>query len=79
MNAARMHDSLRPLNGEVWLARRLGMRGVLLVFDGITDPDERKRRMRAEIKRRNLADIRVRLEGPLTYAGAFQRLYGEAL
>jgi hypothetical protein len=70
---------LRLMNGELWLARRLGLRGVLIVFDGITDVTERKRRMRQAIRDRALTDVRVKLDGPLTYAGAFHRLYGEAL
>lgn len=73
---------LRGLDGELWLARRLGKHGVLVVFEGDTDPETRKERMRQAILDRGLAPVicgRGRDGKPNTYALAFERLYGEYL
>lgn len=72
------------MEGEAWLARRLGTHGVLGVFNGLTDSTERKRRMREAIKERGLQEVRITEPGEerprtITYGAAFERLYGEPL
>lgn len=72
------------MDGEAWLARRLGTHGVLGVFDGLTDSTERKKRMRHAIHERGLAEVRITEPGTervrtITYRAAFERLYGEPL
>jgi hypothetical protein len=55
------------------------------VFDGDTNPPMRKERMREVIKGRNLAGVLADIERTtgrakgLTYAQAFERIYGEKL
>lgn len=78
MSAHDPDPQMRRMDGEAWLARRLGKKGVLVkLFDGLTDSNMRKERLRQEIKRRKIADVSVHHE--LTYGGAFFRLYGEHL
>lgn len=75
-------QALTQLDGELWLARRLGKHGVLIVFEGDTDPETRKQRMRQAIVDRGLECVVVG-RGPggktNTYAQAFERLYGVKL
>lgn len=76
---------MRILDGEMWLARRLSRFGVLVgTFEGVTTSAERKQRLRQEIQRRGLDQVNVELEGmkkrsTITYAQAFERLYGERI
>lgn len=71
---------------EAWLANRLGRKGVLLdLFAGTTNEAERKRRLRAAINSRELAEVIAAIDRssgkakPVTYGQAFERLYGEPL
>jgi len=80
VSAARLSadPAMRTLHGEHWLARRLGVRGVLAVFAGTTDSAERKRRLRQAITSRGLDHVRCNTRR-VTYATAFFQLYGEPL
>lgn len=78
----------RIMNGEMWLARRLSRFGVLCgIFEGVTDSAERKQRLRHEIQKRGLDQVICDIPHPtrpgkrstITYAAAFERLYGEKL
>lgn len=76
MSAHTPDPQMRRMDGEAWLARRLGKKGVLVkLFDGLTDSNMRKETLRQEIRSRNVIDVPVHHE--LTYGGAFFRLYGE--
>lgn len=83
VRAGGIASSLAPLNRELWLARRLGRRGVLVedLFHGVTDAAERKRRLRQAIVDRHVADVRCGRDGagPITYRAAFERIFGEPL
>lgn len=74
-------DLFAELDGEMWLSRRLGLHGVLVVFDGVTDREERKRRFRQAIKERDIGIIVCgkSRNKPITYEQAFERLYSEKL
>lgn len=74
-------DALARLDGEAWLARRLGKHGVLVVFGGDTTPEQRMKRIRECIVNRELeAVICGHKDGKsVRYAEAFERLYGEPL
>lgn len=74
-------DALTRLDGELWLARRLGKHGVLVVFDGDTTPEMRMERMRAAIVGRGLDQVVCgHKDGKsVRYHEAFERLYGEKL
>jgi hypothetical protein len=71
---------MTPLEQELWLARRLREHGAA-VFEGVTDRDTRRERMRAAILEHGLAQVVVgRREGkPCTYGEAFEILYEEKL
>lgn len=80
---------LASLEGGLWLARRLGLHGVLVrseVLAGVTDAPERHRRLR-ELLRKAITEHGVEQvqcgRGPdgksNTYAQAFERLYQEPL
>lgn len=73
-------DLFSELDGEMWLAQRLGTHGVT-VFGGLTDRTERIARIRKAICDNGLEVIVCgRKDGkPVNYAQAFQRLYGEKL
>lgn len=72
---------LTLMRGEMWLARRLGKHGVLLVFGGTTSSKERMQRMREKIKTAGLELIICgHKDGkPVRYGEAFERLYGVKL
>lgn len=73
-------DALRHLDAEAWLARRLGNFGH--VFQGVTDRETRKQRIRDAIREGGLEMVIAgrNPEGrPDTFAEVFQRLYGAAL
>jgi hypothetical protein len=65
---------------ELWLAQRLRQHGAA-VFEGVTDRDTRRERVRAAILENGLASVVLgRREGkPCTYAEAFVHVYGEPL
>lgn len=65
------------LDDELWLSDRLNAD----IFEGDTDYDTRKLRMRVAINGKNLATSVVgRKRGQdVTYAQAFERLWGEPL
>lgn len=71
---------LSELDGEMWLARRLGTHGVP-VFGGVTDRAERIARIRKAICDNHLEVIIAgRKDGkPVNYSQAFERLYHEKL
>lgn len=71
---------MTELDRELWLARRLREHGAA-VFEGVTDRDTRRERVRAAILENGLASVVVgRREGkPCTYAEAFELVYGEPL
>ena len=80
--APEQHGLLDQLDGELWLARRLGKHGVLVVFDGDTTTEQRKARMREAILERGLETVICGrgVDGkPNTYGQAFRRLYREDL
>lgn len=79
LSAGLIASQFRVLNGEMWLARRLGKRGLLSeeIVGGLTDAVERKRRLRHAISYRGLAEVRC--APSTTYRQAFERLYGERL
>lgn len=83
LTSGHIASQFAPLDRDLWLARRLGRNGVLVedLFNGVTDPDERKRRLRAAILERQVADIRCGRDrgSALTYRQAFERIYGEPL
>lgn len=68
---------LPDLDGELWLQKRLRSHGVD-VFAGATDPGIRRDRFRELIKQHGLEQaVCGRKDGKcLTYAAAWQRLYG---
>lgn len=68
------------LDGEMWLAKRLGTHGVA-VFGGVTDRPQRIERIRKAICENHLEEVICgRRDGkPSTYTQAFERLYGEHL
>jgi hypothetical protein len=72
--------SFEQLDGEMWLAERLGELGVR-VFDGLTDRAQRIERFRAAIETVGSHVIagRRRDGKPETYAQVFERLYAEPL
>lgn len=65
------------LDDELWLADRLNAD----IFEGVTDYDTRKMRMRVAIKGKNLETSVVgkRRGHDITYGQAFERLWGEPL
>lgn len=66
---------------EIWLARRLRDHGAR-IFDGVTDRDVRRERFRAAILAHGLEHVvigRDKDRKPVTYAQAFERLFGEPL
>ena len=83
LSSGAIASQFRLLDGELWLARRLGRNGVLVedLFNGVTNPAERKHRLRQTIIDRHVADIRCGHDRgqTITYRQAFERLYGEAL
>ena len=68
------------LDGEMWLAKRLGTHGVA-VFGGVSDRTERMARIRKAIRDNGLDQVICgrREDKPSTYAQAFERLYHEKL
>jgi len=70
-------------DGELWLACRLSRHGPLVetLFDGTTDADTRRQRLRQAIVERDLQEVIVgRKAGKcFTYRAAFERLYREKL
>lgn len=72
--------SVRQLQAELWLAKRLGSLGAE-IHEGVTTAEERRERMRQLILRERLENRdagrkRGRVE---TFADLFARLYGEPL
>ena len=65
----------RIAQGEQYLAARLNWPAI---YQGDTTPEIRRDRIRAGIKERNLADVRIGKSGE-TIALFFKRLYGEPL
>lgn len=74
-------DLFAELDGEMWLSRRLGLHGVLVVFNGVTDAEQRKHRFRQAIKERGCEQVVCgkSQKKPITYEQAFERLYHEKL
>jgi hypothetical protein len=75
-------DMFKGLDAELFLERRLHEHGHP-IFAGITDPDERRERIRYSIIDAGL-DVAIvgrnpSTKKPETYAEAFARLYGEPL
>jgi hypothetical protein len=73
-------DLFSELDGELWLAKRLGAHGVA-VFGGVSDRAERVQRIRQAIRDNGLEQVICgrRDHKPSTYREVFQRLYGEPL
>lgn len=73
-------DAYAHLTGEEWLAKRFGELGYDVVFGGL-DPTQRKQRIREHIVEHGLecAIADSQLRKPITFAQAFERLYGERL
>lgn len=73
-------DAYDHLTGEEWMAKRFGELGYEIVFGGL-DPSQRKQRIREHITTNGLESVIANSEGkkPLTFAQAFERLYGERL
>ena len=69
----------RTIQGEIWLAGRLGIDDL---YGGVTTREQRRERLREEILNRGLAQV-VLGRGPDgnadTYSRVFMRLYREAL
>lgn len=67
------------MDSEAWLAKRLGRDGELIrLFDDVTDSNSRREKLRAEILKRGPEKICGHRDGrDLTYADAFERIYGE--
>jgi hypothetical protein len=68
--------------GERWLAKKLGMGGVLSnsLFAGDTNTDSRRERLRAAIRLRGPDSICGTRHGmQITFRSAFEQLYGEPL
>lgn len=69
----------RTIQGEIWLAGRLGIDDL---YGGVTTREQRRERLREEILNRGLAQV-VLGRGPDgksdTYSRVFERLYREAL
>jgi hypothetical protein len=69
----------RTIQGEIWLAGRLGIDDL---YAGVTTREQRRERLREEILNRGLAQV-VLGRGPDgnsdTYSRVFMRLYREAL
>ena len=59
---------------EIWLAKLIYKSEICTLFVGITDTVIRRDRMRQIIRDRNLRDVIVKKN--VTYAQAFERLYG---
>lgn len=74
---------LDVLAAEQWLAKRLTRHGVLVdPFTGVTDTAIRKQRIRDAIAKFDVAQVicgRNQAGKPMTYAQAFEKLYGEKL
>ncbi len=72
--------NLPKLDGELWLAKRLGEHGAG-VFDGVTDHETRRERFRRAILEHALWPVIAgSRDGKCeTYAAVFERLYGERL
>jgi hypothetical protein len=75
-------DMFKQFDAESFIVRRLADHGKG-VFAGITDPDERRERIRFAIINGGL-DVTIigrkaDTKRPETYAEAFERLYGEPL
>jgi hypothetical protein len=71
----------KNLDAELWILKRLQMH-LAQVFDGRTDPDVRRERVRLAIIAGGLESIVIGHRaggGSETYTQAFERLYGEPL
>lgn len=89
VSSARNASVFPELKGPLWLARRLGLHGVLVdtaVLSGVTDAAERRARLKDLLRDAIVkAGCEVVICGrgsdgkPNTYAEAFERMYGEAL
>ena len=68
------------LSDELWMAAKLKECGVD-IFDGDTVPDQRLQRVRQTILAKGLSEARCgsRNKVPVSFAEAFQSLYGEPL
>jgi hypothetical protein len=69
----------RTIQGEIWLAGRLGIDDL---YGGVTTREQRRERLREEILNRGLAQVvlgRAPDGKADTYSRAFERLYCEAL
>ncbi len=74
------------VKAELWLAKRLAQHSALTdpegIFASVSDPATRKERIRAAIHAKGISGVisaRGRSGKPVTYAEAFERLYGESL
>ena len=87
MSTCTPNASARTLAGELWLAERLAPHGALAdpegIFAGASDHASRRERFRAAISGEGLAYVVCgrdpQSRKPLTYAEAFERIYGERL
>lgn len=70
----------KALDGEMYIAKRLREHGVG-VFEGLTTAEQRKQRVREAINAAGPAVIigRGKDRRTMTYAEAFEALYGEPL
>lgn len=72
---------LERLDGELWLCKRLGDHGAS-VHEGLTTTESRREQIRQIILRERFESVLVgrgKDRKPMTYAEAFERLYGEPL
>lgn len=81
MSQAEMRFTSKQFDAEMFFVKRLGEHG-RTVFAGITDPNERRERIRYAILEGKL-DCAILGKNPKgrveTYAEAFERFYGEPL
>lgn len=71
---------LDELDNEMWLANRIRAHGIF-IFEGVTTPEIRKQRMRDAINKIGSEVVvgRGKDRKPVSYARAFEHLYGESL
>jgi len=78
--APKADQTLTRVEGEAWLLRRLLKHGIDALA-GVTEEGERKTRFRQAIKTAGISEVicASKERKPLSYAQAFERLYGEKL
>lgn len=67
---------------EYWLAQRVSSPNLQTIFDGVTDVNERCKRMRGAIVDSGIADATaggIKRGRPKTFRQCFESLYGEPL